>query len=191
MALTTDKFIIPDGAASQGVQKMKSSAIGKADLWDYGIYDYRDLATQTTPITSSGGAATYITNDGLGTGTYKQTPVVGPTDLWNASLNRFEFFDLEIGDMIDIRLDLSVTSTANNQLYSIELEWQTGTPITIPFIVDQEIKSIGTQEVIRYNGFYIGNASVNNNPAKFKLTSTDTMTCEVHGWYMKLIKKGY
>ena len=48
MALTADKFIIPNGVPNLGVQKMESSTIGITDLWDFGIFDYRNtLAPQS------------------------------------------------------------------------------------------------------------------------------------------------
>lgn len=191
MALTTDKFIIPNGAASLGVQKMTSSTVGLDNLWDFGIFDYRDQATSTTPISVTGGVEAIITNDAADPETYKKLPDTGVTDLWNASLNRFEFSTLTIGDMIDIRLDLQVTTTVNNQTFSIDLELgQGGTTYRIPFIVNQEKKTFGATSVIRYNGFYIKDTNTLNNYAQFKILSASNLTVEVHGWYMKLMKQG-
>lgn len=191
MALTTDKFIIPDGAATQGVQKMTSSTIGMADLWDFGIFDYRDQATNTTPISVSANTSTIITNDGAASDTYKKLPDTGITDLYNTTFNRFEFTGLTVGDMIDIRLDLEVTTTVNNQIFSIDLELgQGGTTYTVPFIVDQEKKTSGATSVIRYNGIYMKDANTINNYGQFKIISPDALTVEVHGWYCKLMKQG-
>lgn len=191
MALTTDKFIIPDGAASQGVQNMASSTVGLDNLWDFGIFDYRDQATSTTPISVSANTSTIITNDGAATDTYKKLPDTGVTDLYNTSTNRFEFSDLTVGDMIDIRLDLEITTTVNNQVFSIDLELgQGGTVYTVPFIVDQEKKTSGATSVIRYNGIYMKDANTINNTGQFKIISPDALTVEVHGWYCKLMKQG-
>ena len=191
MALTTDKFIIPDGAVSQQVQKMKSSTVGLADLWDFGIFDYRDQATSTTPISVSANTSTIITNDGAASDTYKKLPDTGVTDVYNTSTNSFTFSSLSVGDMLDIRLDLEITTTANNQDFSIDLELgQGGTVYTIPFIVDQNVKAIGATSVIRYNGIYMKDSNTINNPAQFKIISPDALTVEVHGWYCKLMKQG-
>ena len=191
MALTTDKFIIPDGAATQGVQKMTSSTIGMGNLWDFGIFDYRDQATGTTPISVSANTSTLITNDGAASDTYKKLPDTGVTDLYNTTFNRFEFSTLTIGDMIDIRLDLEITTTVNNQIFSIDLELgQGGTTYTVPFIVDQEKKTFGATSVIRWNGIYMKDANTINNYGQFKIISPDALTVEVHGWYCKLMKQG-
>ena len=188
MALTADKFIIPNGAATLGVQKMESSTIGITDLWDFGIFDYRN---SLSPQSLTGGNTIALNNNGGGTDTYKNLPDTQVTDLWNVITNRFDFSDLSIGDMIDIRLDLEVTTTAVNQTFSIDLEMgQGGTILNVPFVINQEHKAAGAVAVNRYNGIYMRNANSINNTAQFKISSADDLTVDVHGWYCKLIKKG-
>lgn len=191
MALTQDKFILPDGSPITGVQTTKSSALGPSDLWDFGIYDYRDSTTLTTPISLTGGSTAIITNDGLGSNNYILEADLGPSNIWDTTNNRFDFTSLNIGDMIDIRLDLEVTTTSNNQTFSIDLEMgQGGTIYTIPFVVNQEHKTAGAVAVNRYNGIYLRNANLIDNPAQFKISSASNLTLEVHGWYCKLVRKG-
>mgnify|MGYP001079671057 CR=1 FL=1 len=191
MALTQDKFILPEGSPVTGIQTTKSSTLGPSDLWDFGIYDYRDSATSTTPISVTANTSTVITNDGIGADTYKKLPDAGPEDIYDIATNSFDFSNLLVGDMIDIRLDLEITTTANNQDFSIDLELgQSGTVYTIPFIVDQNVKSIGSTSVIRYNGIYMKDSNTIDNSAQFKIISSDALTLEVHGWYCKLMKQG-
>jgi hypothetical protein len=188
MALTADKFIVPNGVPSVGVQKMQSSTIGITDLWDFGIFDYRNTLA---PQSLTGGNTIVLNNNGGGVNTYKKLPDTNVTDLWLTSTNKFDFSDLNIGDMIDIRLDLEVTTTAVNQTFSIDLEMgQGGTIETVPFVINQEHKAAGAVAVNRYNGIYMRNANSIVRSAQFKITSADDLTVDVHGWYCKLIKKG-
>lgn len=188
MALTADKFIIPNGAATLGIQKMESSTIGITDLWDFGIFDYRNtLASQSL----TGGTPIALNNNGAGVETYKNLPDTGVTDVWNTATNRFDFSELNIGDMIDIRLDLEVTTSSVNQTFSIDMELgQGGTTFTIPFVVNQEHKTAGAVAVNRYNGIYMRNANMTSNTAQFIISSANNLTVDVHGWYCKVIKKG-
>ena len=93
--------------------------------------------------------------------------------------------------MIDIRLDLEVTTSVVNQTFSIDMELgQGGTAFTVPFVVNQEHKTAGAVAVIRYNGIYMRNSNTITNPAQFILSSADDLTVDVHGWYCKVTKKG-
>jgi len=188
MALTADKFIVPNGVPELGVQKMESSTIGITDLWDFGIFDYRNTLA---PQSLTGGTPISLNNNGAGVETYKNLPDTAVTDVWNTSTNRFDFTELNIGDMIDIRLDLEVTTSAVNQTFSILLELgQGGTTFEIPFVINQEHKTAGAVAVNRYNGIYMRNANTITRPAQFILSSADDLTVDVHGWYCKVIKKG-
>ena len=190
--LTLGKFIEPALAPSEGNQGSKSSTLGPADLWDFGIFDYADLATATTPINvPSGEVFVPVTNDGLGSNTYKNLPDTGVTDIWNPLTGAFDFSQINIGDMIDIRLDLEFTTSSVNQEYSVMLELGQGvTPYSIPFAVKTNVKSTGPVDINRYNGIYIGNALTRDNPGQFKISSTNTGTLIVRGWYCKVVKKG-
>ena len=112
MALTTNKFIIPDGGVNQNIQKMTSSSLGPAQLWDFGIFDYRDTLTATTPVALTGGSPAILTNNSS-TGTFKSLPDTAVTDLWISATDKFDFSELNIGDMVEIRLDCDVTTTAS------------------------------------------------------------------------------
>ena len=190
MALETNKFIIPDGVVNQNIQKMKSSELGPATLWDFGIFDYRDTLTATNPIALTGGSPAVLTNNSS-TGTFKILPDTEVTDLWISAIDKFDFSDLNIGDMVEIRLDCEVTTTVTNQDYSIDLEMaQTTTPYNIPFIHSENVKTVGTHDVVRWLGFYMRDLNTINGQGQFIITSASNLTVKVHGWYMKLTKKG-
>lgn len=190
--LTANKFPIPNGSPSGGEQPMQSSPIGPADLWDFGVFDYNDLATATTPINIIGGAGyVALTNDEAGPNTYKNLPDVGVTDVWDSVGGVFDFSQLSIGDLIDIRLDLQITTTGTNQDFDIVLELGQGvSPYQIPFAVKTNVKAASTVFVNKFNGIYIGNTLTRDNPGQFKLQSSANATVQVNGWYCKVIKKG-
>lgn len=190
MSLDINKFIIPDGAVAQNIQKMTSSTLGPAQLWDFGIFDYRDTLTATSPIALTGGSTAVLTNN-ASTGTIKRLPDTGVTDLWYSSIDKFKFSELSIGDMIEIRLDCDVTTTQVNQDFSIDLELgQGGSSYKIPVIESQNVKTVGSHSVVRWLGFYIKDLNDKNNDAQFIINSASNLTVRVYGWYMKLTKLG-
>lgn len=192
MAFNLLKFIIPDGSPSGSVQAMKSSDLGPGDLWDFGIFNYADNVTATTPINvPTGNVYVPITNDAAGAFTYKNLPDVGVTDVWDEVAGEFDFSQLSIGDMVDIRLELELTTTLINQEFDVVLELGQGVaPYEIPFAVKTNVKTAGAIAISRYNGIYIGNALTRDNPAQFKIRSTNAATLKVIGWYCKVVKKG-
>lgn len=160
------------------------------DNCSIGFVDYNDLATVTTPISVTGGTPVYLTNDGLGAFTNKAYLPQGVTDVWDASINSFDFTELKVGDMLDIRLEVDITTTAPNQEVLIDLELaQGGSTYTIPFS-DVTQKTTGLHRLNRFNGIYMGDTNTLDNPAKFKLSSPDNCSVTVLGWYCKILIKG-
>ena len=156
-----------------------------------GFFDYNDLATHSVPLNITGGAGwVYIPNDELGAFTSKTYAPAGVTDVWDASLNKFDWSELSLGDMIDIRVDMVVTTTGANQEVTVSLEMQTDSvPYDIPFVEIIE-KSAGAHEITRYSGVYMGSTDTLTNRARFKIKSDGNATLQVNGWYCKVILGG-
>jgi hypothetical protein len=162
------------------------------DGFSGGWADYADVATTGSPIAVSAVPAV-LTNDGLGVDTnttYLPIGGDGITQLWNTSSNGFDFSDLSVGDMLDIRMDISVIIASVNTVVDVNLVMGSGGSITVPFISDQNYKATGTFEVIRYMGIYIGSEDVRDNLAQLKIEADKACTCTVHGWYIKAIRRG-
>lgn len=181
-AATLGQVPISDGAGSHVWTTQSTGTV-------IGWADYNDTATTGTPITVTGGAGyVYLTNDGLGSSTstgYLPTGV--GTDLWDAAANKFDWSDLVLGDMVDIRLDIDVITTGANQEFDVVLELATdGTAYNIQFD-RQLIKAAGTVMVNQYNGVYMGDANTLNNRARFKIQSDANATVVVNGWYCKVL----
>lgn len=156
-----------------------------------GFVDYNDGATATTPISvPSNDTYVDITNDGTGQFTLKTYLPVGITDVWDTITNRFDWSQLSLGDMVDIRLDIQVTTTTPTQNVQIVLEMATGGafPYEIPFVFNS-YKTAGTYNINRYNGIYIGNTDTLNGGGRFRIKSDAAATVVVNGFYCKIAAK--
>lgn len=157
-----------------------------------GIYDYNDAVTATTPISIAVADTWYdITNDGAGAFTNKTYAFPDIADIWNTSTNQFDFSSLALGDTVDIRLDVEVTTNGANQDVDIDLVLAVGQAgeYRIPFIVEQAFKTAGTRQIIRFNGIYMGDANTRDNPAKFQIRSDGTGSVKVNGWYVRVNRR--
>ena len=162
------------------------------DGFSGGWADYADVTTTGTPIAVTAVPAV-LTNDGLGVDTNtKYLPISGNgiTQLWDTSLSGFDFTALDVGDMLDIRMDISVIIASTNTVVDVNLLMGTGGSVVVPFISDQNYKATGTFEVIRYMGIYIGSTDVRDTLAQLKIEADKNCTCIVHGFYIKAIRRG-
>lgn len=183
-----DKDDLTDGP--DGTSKFISLDTLKLFLHSVGFLDYNDLATTTTPIAvTSGTSPVKLTNDELGDFTNKDNAPDGVTDVWNEATDLFDFSELSIGDMVDIRIDIDVTTTQPNQQVDIDLRLAVGAfEYTIPFLRN-DFKTVGVQRMVKFNGIYIGDANTKDNSAYFEISSDDDCSVVVNGWYCKIIKK--
>ena len=163
-----------------------------ADNFSGGLFDYNDVATTGSPINvTGGGGAVALTNDEAGAFTNKLFPPLGVTDVWNAAGNAFDWSDLNLGDMVDIRIDVDIISTSVNTEVKIDLHLGTGGgAYTIPWILETNFKTTGTHKLNRYNGIYMGDTNTLNNGGQFMVSSDKTCTVVVNGWYCRIVKRG-
>lgn len=164
---------------------------GGADNFNGGFVDYNDLATQTTPITVTGGGGfVTLTNDGEGANTNETYLPSGITSVYD-KVESFDFTQLKLGDMLDIRLDIQVIIASVNTEVEVDLFLGTGGgAYQIPFEPKLNFKSTGTFNINRFNGIYMGDTNTLDNSGKFKMSSDKTCTVKVNGWYVKIIRKG-
>ena len=170
------------------------SYIGTAspDGFSGGWADYADVATTGSPIAVTAVPAV-LTNDGLGVDTntaYLPIGGNGITQLWNTSSNGFDFSDLNVGDMLEIRMDIDVIIASNNTAVDVNLHMGSGGTVIVPFISQQNFKTTGTFEVIRYMGLYIGSTDIRDTLAQLKISADNNCTCIVNGWYIKATRRG-
>lgn len=155
-----------------------------------GFFDYNDLATQTTAISVTANTDTKLTNDTLGAYTNINYPPYGVSSLWDATTNRFNFSQLSIGDTIDVRVHLQVTTTTSNQTYKIGAKFGIGSASAFDNIIfTDQAKNAGIHEVSFVAPFYIGEANILNNPAELYINTDASATVKVDGWYIRVLRR--
>ena len=153
-----------------------------------GYADYNDVTTQTTPISPTASTWTKLTNDKAGVNTRSRLPS-GVTNLWNASTNRLVLTELPVDSVVDVRLDLTVTTTGANQVVKLRTQLAIGDPIQFEFESTEMLyKTAGVHKVVVSNSFYIGSDIVRLNPGEFQIFSDASSTVKVNGWFFRVIK---
>ena len=162
-----------------------------SDNFSGGLFDINDVATGVTPINVVGGGPTVVlTNDGAGPFSNSTYAPTGVTSVWD-DIDSFDWSELKLGDMIDIRIDVDVTTSSVNTEVKIDLELGTGGgTYSIPWILETNYKSTGTHKLNRYNGIYMGDTNTLDNGGQFMVSSDKDCTVVVNGWYVKIIKRG-
>lgn len=187
MSATAGQILTATGLGTATFQTPSFSTVAM------GWYDYNDVTTQGTPIPLTLANTYYdLTNDGAGVNTKTTYAVAGVSNIWNTGTNRFNFSGLALGDTVELRADVTVTTTtANTGLEMVlELATGTGTPVLLPLLNNTNIKTSSTIQLVTDRGFYIGSALTQTNPAKIKMRADATgCTVKVNGWYVRVIKR--
>jgi hypothetical protein len=157
-----------------------------------GFWDYNDLATSSSPIALTvAGQAYELTNDGLGTYTNLAYALPGKADIWDVATDRFDFTGgaLGLGDTLDFRFDLLVTTSQANTEVTADLELGLGgSSYSISAIPPISLKSAGAYHLVRYTGVYIGDNNTLDNPARVIARADSTgVTVKVNGWYVRAL----
>lgn len=153
-----------------------------------GFIDYNDSGT-SIPVTL-GSSPVVMTNNAAGASTNKAYAPIGVTDVWDTTTNKFDWSDLKLGDMVDIRLEFVLTTTNVNTEIEVDLHLGTGAgSYLIPFIIEQNYKNTGVRTVSRFNSIYMGDTNTLNNGGQFKINSDKDCSIVVNGWYCKIIRR--
>ena len=107
---------------------VKKTTINDLHRLKVGFVDYGDSATIITPLLhTGGGAATLLTNDILAPSTNELYLPTGITSLWDSVGSAFDWTELSLGDMVDLRVDLVVTTISPNTELEVYMELAQGT----------------------------------------------------------------
>lgn len=148
-------------------------------------WDISDLTTQSTPIAHIGGNTTNITNDGVGAYSTEYNFNNEPT-IWDSSTNSFDFSNFKIGDIVTVRFDFIVETTANNQEIDFLIDFAIGSSSNFTHNISHvHYKAIGTYPNVFIYLFYIGSDDIKNYPCKVKFQSADDANITVNGWLVK------
>jgi len=156
-----------------------------------GYFHYTDTLTQTTPLTIVADTNKKLTNDGLGAQTNLTQAPYGVSTLFNTTTNEFDFSQLSIGDTLDLRVDLSLTTTSANQKYLVFLRVGEGSAAQYDLpIFSGQIKNISSNNrIIGNEPFSIDYQEHIDNPATLYILSDDDGSVKVNGWYSAIIRK--
>lgn len=156
-----------------------------------GFWDYNDATTAVTPISVTASTPTVLTNDGAGAFTLKTYKPLGLTEIFNTSTNAFDFSELQLGDIVAIRTDMFVTTTAASQEINVYLDLAQGTASNYQIAFSNStVKTLGaTAHLNGFNLIYMGNTDTLNNPAQFKIMSPNNCTVVVTGWAVKVERR--
>lgn len=151
------------------------------------LADYNDTATVTTPI-NLGLTNVKLTNDGLGSFTNTGFWPVALQPLWNTGTGQFDLDELALGDQVDIRVDLSVTTGGTDRTLALDLALGIGnTPYTLNIDTVYPFKA-STFQLVRWFSFYIGDENTRTGKGELQMRS-DSATGDsvvVNGWYYRV-----
>lgn len=184
--VSTDQILIQQ---SNGIYA--KTTLGDIHKMKVGFFDYNDNATASAPIIITGGGGFIdLTNDELGSFTNKSFPPTDVSDVWDPALNVFDWSELALGDMVDIRVDVIVTTVSPNTEINVALELGIGGGLySIPFVHHHNIKAAGTNGVVAYSGLYMGDSNTLANGGKFKFMADKDCSVVVNGWYCRIIRR--
>lgn len=158
---------------------------------DVGFFDYNDTATSVTPINVTANTWTKLTNNGLGAFTNKLYKCPALTDIWNTSTNRFVWTNVKLGDTVDIRIEIAITTTSPNQVVNLSIfNGIGGSEYGIGILPETQYKSAGSRVINAYTSIYMGDNNTLLNPSEIRIKSDAACTVIVNGWYVRTILVG-
>ena len=160
-------------------EKCNDNFIELYDVVRHGIYDY-DNALSAQSFT---GTPIVLQNDDDGANSYKNV-ISGVVEIFNSSTHEFNFSDLQIGDYVQIRVDLAVTTTSANQEINVYLDLAQGTGSNYQISLGRRAFKTATTHNITdiVNFVYMGNVDTKDNPAQMMFNSDANATVLVNGW---------
>lgn len=142
-----------------------------------------------TPINVPSGVETKLTLDASSGTIIDSFLPAGVNSLWNSVNGQFDFSDLSVGDVVDIRIDGSLTNTGFNESFALNLVSAVGSAseFTLPFSSGNRLLA-GTAVISRYNGIYIGFQDMIDFPSELRVITTDAASGFLVDIYVKVIK---
>lgn len=144
-----------------------------------------------TPITLPAGVETKLTLDASTGAIIDEYLPEGVTSVWDSVNSQFDFSQLSVGDMVDIRIDGELTTTTINDSFQVNFVAAIGTPseFTLPFASGSRFIA-GTNIVSRYNGVFLGSQDMIDNPAELRGLASDDAEGFIIDVYIKIVRIG-
>lgn len=128
-----------------------------------------------------------IPNDGLGEFTLKDYKPAGHGEIWDATLNQFDFSSLKLGDRVLIRYDLIFNPSQTFRELQLNMNLAIGhaNAYSLP-VFHQDFKHLNATPIAGLFLVYMGNDFTLENPAKFTAQSDGVGdTLDINGWYVE------
>lgn len=155
-----------------------------------GYFDYNDSITQTTPLNAVTNVPLKLTNDTEGANTSTSENPYGVSYVWDYTTNQFNFSELSVGDTIDVRIHVQVTTTTSNQKVVLSAKFGIGSVAEFEnSIYESVFKTAGIHEISFVAPFYMGSTYITDYPAELYLTTDASATVKVNGWYIRIIRR--
>ena len=188
-ALVPNKMVVVNNAGNALILQDQPTS-PEQFLNSVGYFDYNDLVTQTTPLTAVANVPLKLTNDTAGANTNTSQNPYGVSYVWDSTTNQFHFAELAIGDTIDIRVHVQVTTTSANQKISLKAKFGIGSAYQFEnSIYSGQFKTAGLNEISFVAPFYIGSTLIRDYPAELTLITDAGATVKVDGWYVRILRK--
>ena len=144
-----------------------------------------------TPISIPANEPTKLTLNADSGVTLDQYLPLGVSKIWDSTNNQFDFSELSVGDMIDIRVDGELTNSGFNESFVLNLVVGvgSGSEFTLPFASGNRLFA-GTAPVSRYNGIFAGSQSLIDFPSELQVVTTDASSGFLIDIYVKVIRLG-
>jgi hypothetical protein len=118
-----------------------------------------------------------ILNNGAGTESRSDYAPAGVTDIYNEATSQFDFSQLSVGDMVTIRANLTLQTTAVNQEVTLEVYMDNGgAPFSFTMSHDFYKAAGAGKRLAPLGKFYIDSDAVKNNPVDVRLRSDANVT---------------
>ncbi|WP_296683216.1 tail fiber domain-containing protein [Flavobacterium sp.] len=188
-ALVPNKMVVVNSEGT-ALELQDQPSTPEQFLNSVGYFDYNDLVTQTTPLTAVTNVALKLTNDTAGDNTNTSQNPYGVSYVWDTITNQFNFSELSIGDTIDVRIHVQVTTTTNNQKVGLSAKLGIGSVAEFTnSIFSGQFKTAGVQEISFVAPFYMGSSYITDYPAELYLTTDASASVKVKGWYVRILRK--
>ena len=149
---------------------------------------YFHISNSLTTQSVSSGVATELLNDNLGVYSSSAQAPYGITQIWNTTTNAFDFSQLSLGDMVSLRVDLLIDTTATNQDFRVYITLGIGTASEYSLLLNQTTYK-GAYVFLEEVTFSIDNEDWRTAPAKIIGVTDASASVLVNGWYVPIIRK--
>jgi hypothetical protein len=152
-----------------------------------GSYNYENSGSKI-PFT---GTPIKLENDGAGSLTNTTYGLTGISDLFNTQTNQFDFSQLSLGDIVNIRYNYTIITSAVNQESNLFLEIGIGSASpTSRNQHDTFFKVAGSHPTTAVASFLmLGNLSILNFPAEIYFTSETNASVILNDLLISVIKR--